>query len=437
MPSVIFMSSDFKFNKELRESFKEVKNEKGEVIRQRSSTFVETQMKDRLSKLLEKETNIITQEFRAALKNNRKIDSKKSVKVINNLENFYKNAESIIKSSKIIIISDVDTRKLFRKKITPGGVNRDTFLARIDKVAEKNGLVAKKYLLLYSYDIDKVYKEDEFTKLVSNTREQYVKSSESGAGYMTQVDKGDKSRFIEYNMEEALSSAPVGVEEYKGVADVLKKEEEASEEAVINDLIKFQKKAKENTKIIFNPTGNIVKDLKIAIVNNLLLKVKYVSDKNTEELATGVRLIEPVALGQSKRTATKGLALRAWLKKGDTNNPKDRPGWRFLYVANIKSIEFTGDVFKYKRPSYNSTGDKWMASIVAIASFDTKRIYGKGRKAEIYTSTVQRLTLLISEAPSKQARTYVRKLLEIKKNHESGKQVLGYADRELLYSYFE
>lgn len=437
MPSVIFLSSDFEFNKKLSESFKEVKNEKGEVIRQRSPKFVETQMKDRLSKLLEKETNIITQEFRAALKNNRKIDSKKSVKVVNNLENFYKNAESIIKSSKIIIISDVDTRKLFRKKITPGGVNRDTFLARIDKVAEKNGLVAKKYLLLYSYDIDKVYKEDEFTKLVSNTREQYVKSSESGAGYMTQVDKGDKSRFIEFNMEEALSSAPVGVEEYKGVADVLKKEEEASEEAVINDLIRFQKKAKENTKIIFNPTGNIVKDLKIAIVNNLLLKVKYVSDKNTEELATGVRLIEPVALGQSKRTATKGLALRAWLKKGDTNNPKDRPGWRFLYVANIKSIEFTGDVFKYKRPSYNSTGDKWMASIVAIASFDTKRIYGKGRKAEIYTSTVQRLTLLISEAPSKQARTYVRKLLEIKKNHESGKQVLGYADRELLYSYFE
>lgn len=433
MPSVIFLSSDFEFNKKLSDSFKEVKNEKGEVIRQRSPKFVETQMKDRLSKLLEKETNIIEKEFEAALKSNKKED----VKVVRSLENFYKNAESHIKSNKIIIISDVETRKLFRKKITPAGVSRDTFLARIDKLAEKHGLVAKKYLLLYSYDVDKVYKDDEFTKLVSSTREQYVKSSESGAGYMTQVDKGDKSKFIEYNMGEALSSAPVGVEVYKGVADVLKKEEEASEEAVINDLIRFQKKAKENTKIIFNPTGNIVKDLKIAIVNNLLLKVKYVSDKNTEELATGVRLIEPVALGQSKRTATKGLALRAWLKKGDTNNPKDRPGWRFLYVANIKSIEFTGDVFKYKRPSYNSTGDKWMASIVAIASFDTKRIYGKGRKAEIYTSTVQRLTLLISEAPSKQARTYVRKLLEIKKNHESGKQVLGYADRELLYSYFE
>jgi hypothetical protein len=39
--------------------------------------------------------------------------------------------------------------------------------------------------------------------------------------------------------------------------------------------------------------------------------------------------------------------------------------------------------FNYKRPSYNSTGDKWMASIVAIASFDTTRIYGKGRRAEI------------------------------------------------------
>jgi len=437
MPSVIFMSSDFKFNKDLSDKFKFVKDEEGKIIKERSNTFVNSQMKERLSKLLDKETNIITKEFQSALKNNRKLNLKKSVKVIKNLENFYKNTESIIKNSKIIIVSDVETRKLFTKKITPGGVNRDTFLARIDKVAERNGLVAKKYLLLYSYDINKVYNEDEFTKLVSSTREQYVKSSDSGAGFMTQVDKGDKSKFIEYNMGDFLSSAPVGVEEYKGVEDVLKKEEEASEEAVINDIIKLQKKAKENTKILFKPTGNIVKDLKIAIGNNLLLKVKYFSDSNTEELATGVRLIEPVALGQSKRNASKGLALRAWLKKGDTNNPKDRPGWRFLYVGNIKSIEFTGDVFNYKRPSYNSTGDKWMASIVAIASFDTTRIYGKGRKAEIYTSTVKRLTLLLSESSGKQARTYVKKLLEIKKNHESGKQVLGYADRELLYSYFK
>jgi len=430
MASIIFLSPDFTFTKDLHERFESMGN------KERSKRYVRVQMEDRLKGLLKKETEIIEKEFRSSIKNKRGIDSKKSVKIVTSLENFYKNADSIIKNSKIIIVSDLETRKLFRKKSTPGGVNRDTFIARLIKVGERNSITIRSYLLLYEYDVDKVLNESSFTDLVSNTREQYIKSSESGPGFKTQVDKGDKSSFIDYELGDVLASAPAGVSEYRGVADVLKKEEEADEETTINEAIQIQKKAKANAKILFTPTGNMVKDLKIAIVNKLLIKIKYVSDSKSEELATGVRLIEPVALGQSKKSPAKGLAIRAWLKKGDTNNPEDRPGWRFLYVSNIKSIEFTGDVFNYKRPSYNSAGDKWMSSISVIASFDTKRIYGKGRRAEIYTSMVETLSILISSSSGPQLRSYVKKLKEIKRNHENGKQVLGYADRELLYSYF-
>jgi hypothetical protein len=49
---------------------------------------------------------------------------------------------------------------------------------------------------------------------------------------------------------------------------------------------------------------------------------------------------------------------------------------------------------------------------------------------------VETLSILISSSSGPQLRSYVKKLKEIKRNHENGKQVLGYADRELLYSYF-
>ena len=73
------MSSDFKFNKELSDKFKFVKDEEGKIIKERSNPFVNLQMKERLSKLLEKETNIITKEFQSALKNNNTTSSFKSV----------------------------------------------------------------------------------------------------------------------------------------------------------------------------------------------------------------------------------------------------------------------------------------------------------------------------------------------------------------------
>ena len=221
----------------LNEKFKSVGN------KERPNRYVSVQMEDRLKGLLKKETEIIEKEFNSSIKNKRGVDSKKSVRIVTSLENFYKNADSIIKNSKIIIVSDLETRKLFRKKSSPGGVNRDTFIARLLKVGERNSITIKSYLLLYKYDVDKVLNESSFSDLVSNTREQYVKSSEFGAGFKTQVDKGDKSSFIDYELGDALASAPAGVSEFRGVADVLQKEDEADEETTINEIIQIQKKS--------------------------------------------------------------------------------------------------------------------------------------------------------------------------------------------------
>ena len=446
MASIIFIAPDFVFTDQLEKKFRDDDKRKK----------IGAVMTDRHSKLSTKEAEIAKREFESALKNSKKGAYKKNVRLEKSLDNLYKNAETLIKSNKIIIVAVPLTRKFFLEKVTPSGISRDTFLARLDKAGEKNKIKVRKYLLLFSYDINQVYNEDDFTKLVSSTRDQYVKSSESGAGFMTKVDKGDKSKFIIYDKktkfqdakvieadttgEKKLITAPEGVSEFTGFQDVIKLEEEDDEELKISEIIKFQKEAKSVSKILFTPTGNLVKDLKIAINNKLVIKVRYIGVKNyAGELATGVRIIEPVALGTSKIGITQNsLALRAWLKKGDTLNPENRPGWRFLYVSRIDRIEFTGDSFNYKRPSFNSTGDKWLKSIVAISSFDKTRIYGKGRRAEIETSLVVRLSLLIASpnTTKRELISYIKKLKEVKENHENGVQVLGYKDRELLYKYF-
>jgi hypothetical protein len=446
MASIIFIAPDFVFTDKLVKKF----------MNDDKTRKIGAAMNDRHSKLSTKEAEIAKREFESALKNTKKGAYKKNVRVEKSLDNLYKNAEDLIKSNKIIIVAVPLTRKFFLEKVTPSGISRDTFLARLDKAGEKNKIKVRKYLLLFSYDIDKVFDKDSFDKLSSNQDRRYIGKTETSEGGYSTVDKGDKSKFIIYNKEAKFKEArvieadttgekklikpPEGVSEFTGFQDVIKLEEEDDEELKISELIKFQREAKAVSKILFTPTGNIVKDLKIAINNKLVIKVRYNGAKNyAGELATGVRIIEPVALGTSKiGISQNSLALRAWLKKGDTLNPENRPGWRFLYVGRIDSIEFTGDSFNYKRPSFNSTGDKWLKSIVAISSFDKTRIYGKGRRAEIETSLVVRLSFLIASpnTSKRELRTYIRKLKEVKEKHESGVQVLGYKDREILYKYF-
>lgn len=84
----------------------------------------------------------------------------------------------------------------------------------------------------------------------------------------------------------------------------------------------------------------------------------------------GLRLIEPVALGRSKKN---NLVLRAWDEEGASHRgflgTRPMPGWRLFKLDKIVSYKPTGENFDSPRPNYNTTGDKDMTSIIIIAKF--------------------------------------------------------------------
>ena len=84
----------------------------------------------------------------------------------------------------------------------------------------------------------------------------------------------------------------------------------------------------------------------------------------------GLRLIEPVALGRSKKN---NLVVRAWDEEGASHRgflgTRPMPGWRLFKLDKIVSYKPTGDNFDTPRPNFNTTGDKDMTSIIIIAKF--------------------------------------------------------------------
>ena len=84
----------------------------------------------------------------------------------------------------------------------------------------------------------------------------------------------------------------------------------------------------------------------------------------------GLRLIEPVALGRSKRG---NLVLRAWDEEGASHRgylgTRPMPGWRLFKLDKILSYKPSGENFNTPRPNFNSTGDKDMTNIIIIAKF--------------------------------------------------------------------
>lgn len=84
----------------------------------------------------------------------------------------------------------------------------------------------------------------------------------------------------------------------------------------------------------------------------------------------GLRLIEPVALGRSKRG---NLVLRAWDEEGASHRgylgTRPMPGWRLFKLDKILSYKPSGENFNAPRPNFNPTGDKDMTSIIIIAKF--------------------------------------------------------------------
>ena len=84
----------------------------------------------------------------------------------------------------------------------------------------------------------------------------------------------------------------------------------------------------------------------------------------------GLRQIEPVCLGRSKRN---NLVLRAWDEEGASHRgylgTRPMPGWRLFKLEKIMSFKPTGETFDTPRPNYNPNGDKSMTSVIINAKF--------------------------------------------------------------------
>jgi predicted DNA-binding transcriptional regulator YafY len=84
----------------------------------------------------------------------------------------------------------------------------------------------------------------------------------------------------------------------------------------------------------------------------------------------GLRLIEPVALGRSKKG---NLVVRAWDSEGASHRgylgTRPMPGWRLFKLDKIMSYKPSGKNFDTPRPNFNPNGDKDMTSIIIIAKF--------------------------------------------------------------------
>lgn len=85
---------------------------------------------------------------------------------------------------------------------------------------------------------------------------------------------------------------------------------------------------------------------------------------------SGIREIEPVAIGRSK---SGNLVVRAWQREGASHRfylkKRPIPGWRYFRLDKILSAKPTKETFDEMRPNYNTQGDKSMKSILRIAKF--------------------------------------------------------------------
>jgi len=104
-----------------------------------------------------------------------------------------------------------------------------------------------------------------------------------------------------------------------------------------------------------------------AIKNKKVLVIYYSGD---EPGGKGLRLIEPVCYGYSKKN---NPVLRAWDLEGASHRDflgiKPLPGWRLFNVNKIDSIQPTGENYSMMRPNYNVNGDKSMIEVIINAVF--------------------------------------------------------------------
>ena len=104
-----------------------------------------------------------------------------------------------------------------------------------------------------------------------------------------------------------------------------------------------------------------------AIKNRKVCVIYYNGD---EPGGLGLRVIEPVAFGLSKKGNS---VLRAWDKEGSSHRAylgkKPLPSWRFFRVDKIQFKRPTQETFETARPNYNPNGDKSMERVFINAVF--------------------------------------------------------------------
>ena len=104
-----------------------------------------------------------------------------------------------------------------------------------------------------------------------------------------------------------------------------------------------------------------------AIKNKRVCVINYNGD---EPGGKGLRVIEPVAFGLSKKG---NAVLRAWDREGASHTAykgeKPLPGWRFFRLDKMDFIRPTQETFETPKPDYNPNGDKSMKRVFINAVF--------------------------------------------------------------------
>ena len=108
-----------------------------------------------------------------------------------------------------------------------------------------------------------------------------------------------------------------------------------------------------------------IKDRRVCVINY----------KGDEPGGTGLRVIEPVAYGLSKKG---NPVVRAWDREGASHKAylgkKPLPSWRLFRVDRIEFIRPTQEIFNEPKPNYNPNGDRSMERVLINAVFDNQNI---------------------------------------------------------------
>ncbi len=129
---------------------------------------------------------------------------------------------------------------------------------------------------------------------------------------------------------------------------------------------------------LYNTLNNLILEVasKEQIIDAISTrKVCVIYYNGDEPGGRGLRVIEPVAFGYSKKG---NPVLRAWDREGASHRgylgKKPLPSWRFFRVDRMEFIRPTQEVFNEPRPNYNPNGDRSMERVLINAKFDNENL---------------------------------------------------------------